>query len=193
MKISDENKEIAKHIACVFKIISPPIRRFWDDNRQSDVFILQASDSPQEGVISYATVSLSDHIVVHHGKPLSTRVELVLVCGSAFSNMDKVLATLAFNIINSKSFCAPGVIFQNALKMYDLSAAMSDIYFTYPFIWDNDLRSIQLMERTVAWLLAIPIAQKETEFAEKYGSAELEKLFAEKSIDIYDLNRASVV
>ena len=171
----------------------PPIFRFWDDNHESEVHILTAENTPQAGVKSYATIGLSDHVLMHDGKPFDTRVELVGACGSVFKDFDNVLATLAFNVINSKMFCAPGVIFPGVMDMYDLSDSMSDIYFTYPFLWEETLSSAKVAGRDIAWLLAMPISRKETEFAQEFGPDALEKKFSTHDIDIYNLNRPSVV
>jgi hypothetical protein len=39
----------------------------------------------------------------------------------------------------------------------------------------------------------VPISKEEREFAQSSGPEKLEALFAEKDIDIYNLNRASVI
>jgi antitoxin YqcF len=192
-EITKELKEVAKHIADAFLVSKPPISRYWDDNRKSDIFVLQADDCPQTGVKSYATVGLSNHELLLDGKPLDTRVELVGACGSAFPNFDNVLATLAFNVINSNWFCAPGIIFPDVMSMDKSSVTTSDIYFTYPFLWDKKLDSTKLFGKNIAWLLAVPVSKSETEYAQKYGPQELENLFAENDIDIFNLNRQPVI
>lgn len=191
--VTNQQKELAKHTALAFGVEKPPISRFWDDDKRSDVYILEAANRPQDGVTSYATIGLSDHPLMFKGKEFGTRVEFVGACGSAFPGFDNVLATLAFCVINSGWFCAPGIIFPDVVSMYNLSITLSDIYFTHPFLWDDGLKSTQVGDRKVAWLLAVPVSKDETAFAQAYGPEKLEALFAEKDIDIYNLNRASVV
>lgn len=70
---------------------------------------------------------------------------------------------------------------------------MSDIYFANPFLWGDGFKSTQINDQTTAWLLAVPVSKQETEFAKKYGSSKLEDLLSAKDIDIYNLNRTSVV
>lgn len=77
--------------------------------------------------------------------------------------------------------------------MHNLSKTMSDVYFTNPFLWEDRFQPLHVNNKVVAWLLAIPISKSETKFATEFGSEKLEKLFSEKDIDIFDLNRASVV
>jgi hypothetical protein len=193
IQISNEQKEVAKYTASAFMVDKPPISRFWDDDHTNNVYVLEAADSPQRGVTSYATVGLSDHPLIFKDKEFGTRVEIIGACGSKFSDFANVLATLAFCVMNSKWFCAPGIIFPDIMKMYDLSLTMSDIYFCHPFLWDDRLKSTRLGKKDVAWLLAVPISKEESAFAKEFGSEKLEELFSEKDIDIYNLDRASVV
>lgn len=193
IQISDEQKEVAKYTASAFLVDKPSISRFWDDDRRSDVYILEAPDSPQRGVTSYATVGLSDHPLIFQDKEFGTRVEIIGACGSKFPDYGNILATLAFCVINSKWFCAPGIIFPDIMKMYDLSLTMSDIYFSHPFLWDDRLKSTRLGKKDIAWLLAVPISKEESAFAQKFGPEKLEELFSEKDIDIYNLNRPSIM
>jgi len=192
-QISNTTKAVASHTAAAFGVEKPPILHLWDDDHKSDIYVLEAADCPQKGVISYATVGLSEHPLIRNGAEFSTRVELLGACGSAFPGFNRVLATVGFCIINSKWFCAPGVIFPGVLDMYGVSVTMSDIYFANPFLWGDGFKSTQINDQTTAWLLAVPVSKQETEFAKKYGSSKLEDLLSAKDIDIYNLNRTSVV
>lgn len=191
--ISSNLRELAKHTSLAFEADRPPIFHFWDDNHISDVYILEAVSCPQLGVTSYATIGLSEYPLIYKEKEFNSRVEIVGACGSNFPDFSNVLATLAFCVINSKWFCAPGIIFPDVLNMYNLSGTMSDIYFTYPFLWADKLKSTVLFDHKIAWLLAVPISREESAYAQKFGSEKLEVLFSEKDIDIFDLNRKSVV
>jgi antitoxin YqcF len=192
-QISNQQKEVAKYTASALLVDRPPIFHFWDDDHRSDVYVLEAANSPQQGVTSYATVGLSDHPLMFQDKEFDTRVEIIGACGSKFPDFGNVLATLAFCVINSKWFCAPGIIFPDIMKMYGLSLTLCDIYFAHPFLWDDRLKSTRLGEKDIAWLLAVPISKEESAFAQEFGPKKLEELFSEKDIDIYNLNRASVV
>jgi hypothetical protein len=191
--VTAEQREIASYTAAAFGVEKPPIFHFWDDKKRSDVYVMQAVDRPKYGVTSYATVGLSDHLLVRDGKEFGVRVEILGACSSEVPEFDNVLATVAFCVINSGWFCAPGVIFPDVISMYKHSETMSDIYFAHPFLWEDRLKSARVGSKTVAWLLAVPISKRESEFAQVNGSAKLEALFEEMSIDIFNLNRASVV
>ena len=191
--VTSYQKQIAKHTALAFGVEKPPITHFWDDNKENGVFILEAQNSPLEGVNSYATIGLSDYPLMFKGKEFGTRVEIVGVCGSVFSDFANIIATTALCVINSGWFCAPGIIFPDVVSMYKQSNTMSDIYFSHPYLWNEKLTSTLINKQKVAWLLAVPISKAESEFAKTHGPEKLEALFSEKDIDIYDLNRSSIV
>lgn len=191
--MSDAKKKMAKITADAFGVEKPPISHLWDEKNISDVYVLAAVDRPQKGVVSYATVGLSESPLIRDGMEFGTRVELMGACGRDFVDFDKIIATLSFCVINSKWFCAPGAIFPGVIDMHHLSDTMSDIYFTNPFLWGDEFKSMEIDGRLTAWLLAVPISKKETEFAVRYGADKLEDIFSEKNIDIYNLNRPSVV
>ena len=70
---------------------------------------------------------------------------------------------------------------------------MSDLYFCPPFLWGDKLQDVVVDGRPVAWLLAVPISRAEADFAEREGPQKMEALFERERIDIYDLNRPSLV
>ena len=76
--------------------------------------------------------------------------------------------------------------------MYQASNTLSDLYFCPPFLWNDRLSGLTTDEKELAWLLAVPISKDEAAFVSSFGAAQLEKLFEEADLDIYDANRASV-
>ena len=184
---------MARLTAAAFQVERPSIIRFYDENRTSEIGILFAPDSPEKGVTAYATIGLSDHPLLLEGKEFGARVELLGACSSATPGFENVLSTLAFCVINSKWFCAPGIIFPDVVSMYGLSATMSDIYFASPFLWEDRFGSREVIGKNVAWLMAIPISKAESELAQRLGPTELERILSERKADVSDVNRASVV
>ncbi|MGK5049763.1 suppressor of fused domain protein [Janthinobacterium sp. GB4P2] len=191
--INDYQKEMAGLTAKYFSREKPPILQFLDETESANIYVLEAKDSPGVGLTSFATIGLSDHPLFFNGDEFEARTELIGACDSNRKDFAHILATSSFFIINSKWFCAPGIIFPGVVEMHNLSKTMSDVYFTNPFLWGDKFHSLTLHEKTVAWLLAIPISKSETKFAAEFGPEKLEELFSKKDIDIFDLNRASVV
>ena len=70
---------------------------------------------------------------------------------------------------------------------------MEHLLFIPPFLWEERLRSISLGQYEVGWLLAVPISEKEMQFAENQGLPALEQILESNNVDILDLERTSVV
>jgi len=187
-----DNKRIASSIARVFGG-TPRVTRFWDDRRAHSLDILSCSDRPQDGVTSFSTIGLSDHPLFQDGSEFHVRVELVGAVGSSFQKFDDALASAGFCIINSRWFCCPGAIFPDVLSEYNCSKTMRHFYFMPPFLWESRLQTMTLGQKKVAWLMPIPISEAEREFVALNGRSALEGLFAERQIDVFNLNRRSEV
>ncbi len=141
---------------------------------------------------SYSTIGLSDHLLLKDGEDYGVRVEFVGACGSRFKKFDNVIATAAFCVINSKWFAYPGAIFPDIVGMYKASKTLMHVFFASPFLWADQLKTKQVGEKNVAWLLVVAISDQEMKLVQREGSEKLEELFVQNQIDIFDLNRASV-
>lgn len=190
--VSSENKIIAKTVATVFGG-HPKVTCFWDENEKNHVDILTCEGQPQKGVTSYSTIGLSDAPLIKGEEEFGVRLELVGACASSCQDFGNVLSTAAFCIVNSKWFCSPGVIFPDIVSMYDCSSTMQHLFFAPPFLWSDELKTLELDSKTVAWLLAVPISEAELRYAESEGTEKLEELFEQHQIDVYDINRPSAI
>ncbi|HEV2068950.1 MAG TPA: suppressor of fused domain protein [Acidimicrobiales bacterium] len=190
--VSARTKVVAKTAAAAFGG-RPTVTRFWDDDHHDNIDILSCEDGPEEGVTAYSTVGLSDWPLYYGDEEYHTRLEMVGACGSNFQGYDNALASAAFNVISSGWFCCPGAIYPDVLALYASSTTMKHFLFVPPFPWEEELQTLHLDDRTIAWLLALPISDEERTVAESNGSEALENLFEERQIDIFDLERPSVV
>ncbi len=69
---------------------------------------------------------------------------------------------------------------------------MKHILFTEPFLW-ADLTGLETEDKSIHWLLLVPISDAEFKFLQNNGSEVLEDKFVAEQIDIYDLGRKSVI
>lgn len=191
MSVTKENKIIAKAALEAFGG-KPSVSRYWDENRISNVDILSTVDRPYDGVTSYSTIGLADYPIGYSVEEKPLRIEIVGASATIFDSFANILSTCAFNIINSKQPISHGEIFKGIVKMYYPESEMEHVLFTSPFLWGK-LNTIDLSDKKVTWLLAVPISTKEFLFAEKEGSEALEDLFEKEQIDIFDINRNSVL
>lgn len=191
---TERHKVVARHIRLAFQCEAWSIARHWDADDRSSVFVLKADAVPRLGVVSFSTVGLSDRPMILRGREFETRVELAGACVSESAEVyAKVMATLAFCVMNTGWFCAPGVIFPDVVKMYSASETMADVYFVPPYLWNGRLHSLDGDLFSTAWLMAVPISKAEATFAQSEGSVAFEKLLEQRRVDVFDLNRASVV
>lgn len=79
------------------------------------------------------------------------------------------------------------------VDMYYEESEMKHIMFVSPFLWEDRMAPLHLETKTVHWLLGTPISDKELEYRMKNGASALEDMFQEKDIDIFDINRKSVI
>lgn len=191
MSISSENKIIAKSALQVFGG-KPQVSKHWDESNVSNIDMLSSADRPYDGITSYSTIGLSDHSIKYtvDGTPL--RIEIVGASASKYEHFPNVLATCAFCIIKSNFLVSHGKIFRDMIKMYYPNSEMKHVLFVSPFMWE-DLKTLDFPNKKVAWLFAVPISENEYIFAQEKGTDSLEELFKEKEIDIFDMERKSIL
>jgi antitoxin YqcF len=191
VKVSEDSKIIAKKIAQVFggKF---NLDRFWDENNSHHVDILCSPEELSSNRNFFATVSLSDHPLIRYGEEFHIRLEILGSCMDSYEFFPNILSTAAFCIINSKWFCAPGLIFPDIVSMYYPDLEMKHLLFAPPFVWD-DLGIIELGDKKVAFLLAVPISEMERRYSIENQNGELEKLLEENRVEISNLGRSSVL
>lgn len=192
MTRSIQKKQIAKAAFQVFGG-KPSVVKYWDDQQKNDVDILSCPDRPQAGVTSYSTIGLSDASIGLTSDEVPLRVEIVGACGSAFAGYANVLATCAFDVMEANAECRPGAVLRDAVAVNVPDVEMKHVWLVPPFLWEEELKTLEFPSMKVAWLLAVPISEAERAFAEEQGAEALESLFEEKQIDLFDLRRASVL
>lgn len=165
---------------------------YHDDRNIKEINILLVENSLGEGVKACATIGLNktDLGMKVDDKPL--RVELL---ATAYQNDDNlcqnILSTTAFEIMD-RGECKPEYIVENIVSMYKKEIDMKHILLVDPFLWDN-IGTLDIEGLIVTWLLIVPISQAELDYSKEKGTSTLLDLFEEKQIDIYDINRKSVL
>jgi antitoxin YqcF len=119
-------------------------------------------------------------------------VEFLGACASAYDQFANVVSTAALNVIKDQWFVYPGRIFPGAVATYYPDFTMKHLLFVPPFLWDELVQTQEFPDKTVAWLLAVPISENEMRYASTNGPDALEELFEQEQIDAFDLERPSV-
>jgi len=192
ISISKENKRIAKYIANAFGG-SPHVTEHGHDTENITVGVLWSKNTPEMGVTSYSTVRLSDYFMKYGEGEFNTRLEIAGCCYSGYENFSSIIASAAFCIMRTHNLCFPGFVMPNYVKEYEPDSPVPHLYFTSPFIWENELKTLDVGTKKVSWLLAIPISDAEYDFLERYGYESFENMLEEKEVDIFELYRTSSI
>jgi hypothetical protein len=190
-EVSADNRSIYRLTAEAFGG-EPKVFAYHDDGGGLRVDVVSCADQPTRGVTSYGTIGTSDFPLVRNGAEFPTRVELVGAGPSDCAWLPQALSTAAFFIMREKWFRCPGAVYETMFSMYDDTLEMKHFAFHNPFLWER-LRTTQLVTKTVSWLLAVPISERESLYCREHGWEALSDLFEQAQIDIFDLGRASVV
>ncbi|WP_305616337.1 suppressor of fused domain protein [Novosphingobium sp.] len=162
-----------------------------DSKEVSKVDIMAVHDRPEQGVKTYATLDFATHDIGLEANGKDLRVELVMACGAGYQHGAHILASCAFEAMNDGANIGPGEILEDVVALYHPDFVMQHAMLVDPFLWD--MESQQLETRTVAFLQIIPISTAEADYAEANGPDALQDRFVAEQIDVYDLERSSVI
>ncbi len=183
MKPTERQKQIYKQLYPIIGI-EPKVIRYGDDINENFVFIMEVPDPIDKNVMFYSTIGLSDY---------EMKCEILFSAYKRNEEAGNIISSCAFFVMKEKWKLNKGVVFEDIVKMYNKSSEMKHIYFTEPYLWEDKLEDFQVNNEPVFFLLAIPISDKELIYKNEKGVEELENLFEKKGINIFDLNRKSVV
>ena len=193
VKPSADNKLVVRHAAAAFGG-KPQVAEYHHDTLPLSVDLLWCDGQPCEGVTAYSTVRLSDHIMyTEMGAEFPTRLELAAACRSEFDQFANVLASASFHIIRTRSVYSPGSVLRDYVREYYAASTVPHLYLTAPYLWEGTLTSVDCEAKKVSWLLAVPISEAEHAFLGENGEEALEALLEEDEVNIFDLNRPSVI
>jgi hypothetical protein len=190
--VGAENKLVARH---VLEAVggTPQVNEYVHDTEDLTIDILRCADRPTQGVTTYSTIRLSDSPMLKGEEEFPVRLEMVGACASKNEFFPNVLAAAAFCIMWTRRLVYPGAVLENYVKEYYPSTPVPHLYLTAPFLWEGTLKTLDCVTKKVSWLLAIPISESEKQYLHTHGDSELEGVFEQEQIDIFDLKRVSTV
>jgi Suppressor of fused protein (SUFU)/Tetratricopeptide repeat len=156
------------------------------------VEVMRFADQPDRGVITYASLGVSDHA---WGDPTRPRIELVLGATADDAVVPQVIANVAFHVIDKDFFPEPGTIVRDivaVLRAGDLSTRLPHVYFMNAAPWGL-VGALDAGPPRIDVIAAVPVSDPEYKYWRNFGARALETLFAQAKPDLFDLARASVV
>ena len=158
-----------------------------DPSKWIDIFTSENS----EGVVA-ATIGVMDFDQSRHGRtPVHT--EILVDCRGHFPEVPNIAATIGQYLIKDGWKAAPGVTFAEMVSMYLPDLEVKHVLFVPPFQWENGMTEVELSDRTVYPLLAVPITDWELELVKDCGADALESKWLERSTDVLDWERKGFV
>lgn len=187
-KPSQDNKSIA-HIAGSIFGGSWDVFSYVDEENTSEVRVLSSTETPEQGLTSFCTVGLSDSMIPGKAEsPLGAEILGV----SNFDEFGSVLATAGFFVVKDRWVTEPGVVFPDIVSEHFEDVSTPHLLFVEPYLWDG-FTPRRLTEKTVAWLMSVPITNAERSHLDEHGVDALEDLLEKNDPDIVNLWRTSVV
>jgi antitoxin YqcF len=164
--------------------------RFADDKEINEVFVVSGNNCPVEGVTSYGSVGLSRNTQRLNAE--GVKVEIVAACESKTPNFDSLVASCVFDSVKNGSNIVYGSCIADILVQYQISDTLKHVTFVAPFLWQG-LDKISVEGEIIYCLMMLPISDAERQYLNEYGIDALESIFNEKQIDVFDINRPSVL
>ena len=191
-EISSENKVLAKKILEAVGG-NPKITKYWNEDESQCVDIFSSIDHPVQGVVTFSTIGLSDYPLSFRGEEYPVRIEII-GCGIRSNGLfPNLIVTASFHVISDSWFCSPGVIYPDIVSTYYANIDLKHLYFTTPFFWQDSLSVVDLGTKKVAFVLAMPISERERRYVVGNSPVDFEKILEQEKVDIFDLNRSSVI
>lgn len=184
-----DEEQVYRHIRKFVKGKSET-RRFHNKNKGKNIDIVTSTESIYREVAVHNTIGLFKTDIGLTVDERSLRVELISVGDRDDDLMAEIMATVAFEIMDSGS-CYRGKIYKNAVAVYDATYDAKHIILLDPVFWEYE--PLKVEDYIITWLLLIPISDEELRFLEENGIPALEELLSEQSTDITNRKRKSIL
>ena len=160
------------------------IYNYYDDQKEYSIPIFSSTDS--DGIL-VATVGLME-IDQSKNSRVQVPTEIIMDRKGKDERIANVLSTIAFYIMKDGWKVAPGVIFEDIMKMYYPETKLPHIYFTAPFQWDT-MSKVELTGKTIYPLVAIPVTEDEANIVSKHGDQDLEDMWVRHEVNVLNWDR----
>ena len=177
-----------------------PFSYFKTKNSSTD--ILFCKDSPAPNYLTCCTLGLVNQEGKFQSNGKNIRVELLgLSTNKLGDTLGKIMAVLYKHIVEKNLTCAYGVIYNHVLDELLPNSEMKHILLTTPpLFWEKSLGTIDLDDNNIlTWLYAMPISEAEKNTIVSSGDnfkdamIHLQEQFTLKNVDVFDLNRKSII
>ena len=190
---SPQRKAVVKHEVSVLGD-DFDVNNYYNDNKTMSVELLTAADPDDDGLLSIATVGLSEvSLRKEDGSEFVTRVELCAGAPIDEKHWCNIVVSASFYIQRIGKPVVPGTVLENVIEEYFPGTDMPHVYLTVPFLWnDGHFPELVFEGLKINWLQCIAVSEAEKQFIYKKGSEAFEDLLAAQEVNILDSRRGSV-
>ncbi|MDO5560839.1 MAG: suppressor of fused domain protein [Oscillospiraceae bacterium] len=161
-----------------------------------DIDILFAKSSPSKGYLTASTLGMVNRTTGYKDKnsQKEIRAELIMSSYGGSDLIGKILSTAAIGICDNGIQYGYGTLLKGILEGYLPNSDMKHLFLMLPPpIWSDKFKVIDCEDSIVVFLYALPISDAEKEYMAEHGIDELQNHFVQENIDMFDLNRKSVL
>ncbi len=181
-----EHKKWARHMAKNAGGEDVRVERFRDE-ATDDCIDLFISENDEGAVV--ATVGLMEY----NQSPLAEldiRSEVILDIRGGHPAMTDVACAVAYGVIRGEFKVAHGIVLEGLMAQIVPEHPLPHILCITPFQWEQGMDRVEIEERVIHPLVALPISDAEKALVDGSGVGALEKAWVEARCDVLDWGRA---
>lgn len=165
----------------------------YEADSEGAVSVLRFENIPEKEVVTYTTLGLSEHVLkVSEFK--SVRQELIFSAYREYSSDDIVSFLISFSdyiCIKHDALLRGEVIGPSSSIVKGTN--MNSIYASIPVLYRNDLRTYYGSDPATVFVWLIPLTDQESMYVKDRGWEDFEDALENSEVDLWDLNRPSLV
>lgn len=186
----ETRKPVFKGLAAVVGPVEK-VTHYFDEPEENTVDIASFVDLPEDGLVTYSTVTVHGVRNEMDGNDIPT--ELLVIARAADGALVDVLIEAAFAVGVDAWLAAPGVVFPSAVQQYFPDTSTPHLMWQETFVWP-ELGALEVPEfGKVYFLTGIPLTTAEVDFMHAQGYDALQDALSAADVPYTDLRRASVV
>lgn len=158
--------------------------------------ILFAKNSPSRNYLTASTLGLVNRTTGYKDSESgrNIRAEIIMSSYGGTDMIGKILTTTGVGIFNAEIMYGYGTALKGVLEDYLPDSDMKHLFLMNPPpIWEKKFTVSELENDLITFLYALPISQAELEFMSENGIEALQDRFVEANIDMFDLERKSIM
>ncbi len=167
-----------------------------DVNEKNRIDILFAKGSPAKKYITASTLGLVNRATGYEDKESGKeiRAEIIMSGPMGTDLAGRILATLGKGIMDTNVRYGYGTVFKDIINLYYPESEMRHVFLMLPPPkWPKEFKAIDCDDCLITFLYALPISDEEMKYMDEKGIIELQDLFVEKNINMFDPERKSVI